>query len=317
MSHHPSATFIASRDNQRFKALLKLVAQPRLLRKAGQAIAEGVHLLQELSQWPGVRIREIWFSSGLRQHREWPLCEALFIQADVDCVEVSDPLYAQLSELEQGAGPLILFDTPLDVANQEADHTADHATERTHVDAASIPSSPLPLPFPFTRDILLLDGVQDPGNVGTLIRTAAAVGITEIWTTADCAWVWSGKVLRAAMGGHRHVHLPGLPANAFERVSQWRNAGVPVRLTQLDKSTSLFEADLSQPGIWLLGSEGKGVSDQWAALANQPLRIPMQAGVESLNVASAAAVCLYEQWRQRSLSTDLRTGTTVAPVTPR
>ncbi len=293
----PAPVFIASRDNPRFKALQKMIAQPRLLRKSGQAVAEGLHLLQELSQWQGVRIREIWFASGLRHHREWPLCEALFVQADVDCVEVSDPLYAHLSELEQGAGPLILFDTPLD-------------TPVDRPGASSSSSSPL------THDILLLDGVQDPGNVGTIIRTAAAVGIAEMWTTADCAWVWSGKVLRAAMGGHRHVHLPGLPTDAFERVSQWRNVGVPVRLTQLDKSTSLFEADLSQPGIWLLGSEGKGVSEQWAALANQPLRIPMQVGVESLNVASAVAVCLYEQWRQRSMYSDLGTGTVVAPVAP-
>lgn len=264
---------IASRENARLKAMLKMVAQPRLLRKAGQAIAEGVHLLQELGDWPGVVIREVWFSSALREHREWSLCESLIRGLKVDCVELPPALYAQLSELEQGAGPLVLFDTPL----EQVSDTGQCET-----------------------DIVLLDGVQDPGNVGTIIRTAAAVGIANVWTTPDCAWVWSGKVLRAAMGGHRHVRLCGLPEGAHARIKEWADAGVPVRLTRLEQSGSLFETDLRTPGIWLLGSEGKGVSPQWTALANQPLRIPMQAGVESLNVASAAAVCLYEQWRQRS-----------------
>lgn len=286
MNNASTFTVIASRDNPRLKGLLKMIAQPRLLRKAGQAVAEGMHLLQELSVWPDVRIREIWFATSLREHREWPLCESLMRESGVDCVELTPALYAQMSELEQGAGPLVLFDTPV----PQGDLVHDRTDVSMHAHQT------------LQHDILLLDGVQDPGNVGTLIRTAAAVGIREVWTTPECAWAWSGKVLRAAMGGHRHVRLPGLPADAFERVSAWSQAGVPVRLTQLEKSTSLFDADLSKPGIWLLGSEGKGVSDAWALLANQPLRIPMQPDVESLNVASAAAVCLYEQWRQRGAS---------------
>jgi TrmH family RNA methyltransferase len=274
MSDAYSLSVIASRDNPRYKALLKMVAQPRLLRKAGQAVAEGVHLLQELGRWPGVVVREVWFSSALREHREWPICESLLQGLGVDCVELPQTLYAQLSELEQGAGPLILFDTP----KEDGTDTRECQT-----------------------DILLLDGVQDPGNVGTIIRTAAAVGIAQVWTTNDCAWVWSGKVLRAAMGGHRHLRLCGVPDDGYARVKGWADAGVPVRLTRLEQSGSLFETDLRTPGVWLLGSEGKGVSPQWASLANQALRIPMQAGVESLNVASAASVCLYEQWRQRSV----------------
>ena len=269
---------ISSRDNPRFKQLQKLIAQPRLLRKQGLAVAEGIHLLQELASWQGLVFQEVWLADSLRHHREWAAIEnaldAALESHACEVFEVPDELYGRLSELEQGRGPLVVFRTPLTDDNTGTGDRPPH-------------------------DILLLDGIQDPGNVGTLIRTAAAVGIREIWTTPDCAWVWSGKVLRAAMGGHKHVRLPGLPDNALERLHRWADAGTPVRLTQLAQSASVFETDLRLPGVWLLGSEGLGVSDAWSALANTHLRIPMQAGVESLNVASAAAVCLYEQWRQR------------------
>lgn len=282
---------IASRDNPRFKALQKRVAQPRLLRKEGQAIAEGLHLLQELSNWPDIQICEVWFAEGLRRHREWSDCQALMAALDIVCTEVPDALYERLSELQQGLGPLIVFNTPL------LDDTQTHV-EDAHGQPADASSEGLPAGL--DHDILLLDGVQDPGNVGTLIRTAAAVGIREIWTTPDCAWVWSGKVLRAAMGGHRHVRLPAPQSDCVARVSYFSARGIPVRLMHLAQSQSLFEADLRTPGFWLLGSEGQGVSDALAGLANQHLRIPMQSGVESLNVSAAAAVCLYEQFRQRA-----------------
>lgn len=282
MSYELNSVLIASKENPRFKALQKKVAQPRLLRRDGEAVAEGIHLLQALVQWPGVVLVEIWFASSLRQHREWLQVQDWMLATGVECIEVPPELYERLSELQQGGGPLAVFRTPVgDEPGRHDEVSAD--------------------PFaPPQHDILLLDGVQDPGNVGALIRTAAAVGIGEIWTTPDCAWVWSGKVLRAAMGGHRHVRLPGLPVDALERVAAWRQQGVPVRLTRLEQSVSLFEADLRTPGVWLLGSEGQGVSPQWASLADTPLRIPMQPGLESLNVGAAAAVCLYEQWRQRA-----------------
>lgn len=296
---------VASRENARFKALQKQIAQPRLLRKAGLAVAEGLHLLQELPQWPGIRIREIWFASVLRLHREWDACENLLQTLGVDCIEVPAELYARLSELEQGAGPLVLFETPVSNRVNPAVVTSQLEPWVEAVRTGDASPASLVVPAPPSHDIVLLDGVQDPGNVGTLIRTAAAVGIREIWTTPDCAWVWSGKVLRSAMGGHRHVDLPGLPDQALHWVSHWARTGVPIRLMRLEESQSLFQVDLRQPGLWLLGSEGQGVSSQWAELATQALRIPMRSGVESLNVAAAAAVCLYEQVRQRGQITEL------------
>jgi TrmH family RNA methyltransferase len=191
--------------------------------------------------------------------------------------ELDAALYQRLSEFEHGVGPLVLFSVP-----------------HGGVSAFSAQQPP-------QRDILLLDGIQDPGNVGTLIRTAAAAGLAEVWTTPDCAWPYGSKVLRAGMGGHRQLRVITAPDDAMECLTQWGQAGVPIRAMRLDGARSLYETGLQPPGVWLLGSEGQGLSETLSALANEHLFIPMASPLESLNVAAAAAVCLFEQYRQRGL----------------
>lgn len=266
---------IDSKDNPNFKAMMKSIAQPRLLRKSGVAVAEGIHLFRELLAWPSVQIREVWFSVALRDHREWPELESALSGLEVPLYELDPSLFERLSELEQGAGPLTVFDLP---------HQGQSACN-----ADRLPS----------QDIVVLDGIQDPGNVGTIIRTAAAAGVGEVWFSASCAWPFGSKVLRAGMGGHAHLRVVPVPVDGPEWVRHWREQGLPVRATLLGDSASLYESDLLAPGVWLLGSEGGGLSQDWAALATQNLQIPMINPVESLNVSAAAAICLFEQVRCR------------------
>lgn len=142
--------------------------------------------------------------------------------------------------------------------------------------------------------ILALDGVQDPGNVGTLLRCAAACAIDQVWLGAGCADPWSWKVLRAAQGAH--ATLPVCPdialaeclaAHSGRVVALVPTGGVPV-----------FEADLRGDLVWLVGGEGAGIGPAAARAAALQISIPMPGRTESLNVAVAAAIAMYERVRQ-------------------
>lgn len=142
---------------------------------------------------------------------------------------------------------------------------------------------------------MLLDGIQDPGNVGTILRTAAAAGVDQVWLGTGCADVWSPKVLRAAMGAHFTVPLVER-VDGVAAMSAFRGQRL---ITALDGAADLYDCDLRGSLLLAFGAEGQGVSEAVAALAGLRVKIPMAPGVESLNVGAAAAVCLFEMRRQQ------------------
>jgi TrmH family RNA methyltransferase len=149
---------------------------------------------------------------------------------------------------------------------------------------------------PITSDALVLDGVQDPGNLGTMLRTARAFGVADVLLTPGSASAWSMKALRAGQGaqfglnireGIAPAELPGL-------------LRVPLVATLLEAPRAVQEVDLRAPIAWVFGNEGQGVCTDLHAIAAIQLRIPMSGAIESLNVAAACAICLYETQRQRN-----------------
>jgi TrmH family RNA methyltransferase len=142
---------------------------------------------------------------------------------------------------------------------------------------------------------LILDRVQDAGNVGSMLRSAAAFGVRQVLALKGTASLWSPKVLRAGMGAHFSLTLrEGLEADALKSLR------VPIVATSSHAGILLPEARLPEPCAWVLGHEGQGVGADLLALAALELRIPQPGGEESLNVAAAAAVCLYESMRRRA-----------------
>lgn len=144
---------------------------------------------------------------------------------------------------------------------------------------------------------VMLDRVQDPGNVGTILRACAAAGVRRVLLSSGCAAAWSPKVLRSAQGAHfslfihEHVNL----MQARDR------AAVPVLVTTLEASDDLYRSVLPPVAIWIFGHEGQGVSPALQARADHRIRIDHdRAAVESLNVAMAATLCLFEQRRQHA-----------------
>lgn len=254
---------IVSRDNARFKTLRKWAQQGRARRAAGVVLLDGVHLLEALEAGGGAADEVIVSDSGAARAE---IAAWLAAHPRLRRLALPDALFAEIAATETPSGILGVAALPQPVARPDA-----------------------------AADALLLDGVQDPGNVGTLLRTAAAAGIRQALLGPGCADAWAPKTLRAGQGAqfqlavHEHQDLA-----AF--LGGYRGSGV---VTALDAEQSLWQARLDGPLAWVFGAEGQGVSAPVRAAARLALRIPMPGGSESLNVAAAAAVCLFEAVRRR------------------
>jgi RNA methyltransferase, TrmH family len=171
---------------------------------------------------------------------------------------------------------------------------AQTATPTGVLAVITAPQSVSVLPGAFN---LLLEDVQDPGNVGTMLRTAAAAGVTHAFLSEGCAFAWSPKVLRAGQGAHFFLEI--IERADLQSVTRGFSGKVIAAVPHAD--TSLFDADLRGPLMFMVGNEGAGLSAALIACATARVAIPMPGGFESLNAASAAAVCLFERLRQERI----------------
>ena len=267
---------ITSKENPLFKEIRNLQAAGSKGQKArlarGQALLEGIHLVQT---WVGNPTLRILLTS------EMGLKNAEISQAVYGHLEICpDTKVFQLDS--------VLWDLLSDLVN--APHIAG---------LLDLPKSILAPPQSISileGDVVILDRVQDAGNVGSILRTAAAAGFTQVIALSGCAHLWSTKVLRAGMGAHRLLDL----------YEGWSNPQVlsavtaPLLAATADAEQDLFslKKELQKPVAWVMGSEGQGVSEDLLAQA-KGISIPIDPRVESLNVSTAAAICLFEAVRVR------------------
>jgi len=254
---------IRSRDNARFKTLRELATSTRERRKAGLALLDGVHLIAAYRASGGVP-------------------EQLILSERA----AANPEAAQLAAGASGQGVLVLADSLFDDVAQVATPTGIVALIRT----------PKPGPLPGTIEhCVMLENIQDAGNLGSILRSAAAAGIRTILLSQGCAFSWSPKVLRAGMGAHFSLDI----FDNVDLAAAARRLSGRLICTSGRARKSLYAADLRGPLAWVFGNEGAGVSAELSAAAAEQLRIPMSGKTESLNVAAAAAICLFEQVRQQ------------------
>ena len=145
-------------------------------------------------------------------------------------------------------------------------------------------------------ETLILENIQDPGNLGTILRSAAAFGVEQVICSIGTVSAWSPKVLRSGMGAHFELKI-------FEKrdlKSEISRFDIPVFATSLEADKSIYDENLNGPKVWIFGNEGSGVSEDIQKLATKKVKIPHSAKIESLNVAMAATVCLSESWRQNN-----------------
>ena len=255
---------ISSRDNAIVKHVHALASSARERRKSAQTLLDGPHLLEVALAHAYPLASVIVSDSGAEQ----PEIAALLARcAGVPCILLPDSLFAFVSPVDSPSGILAVIAPP------------EAGPGRVITDSC-----------------IVLDAVQDPGNLGSILRSAAAVGVREMLLTPGCAQAWAPRVLRAAMGAHFTLSIRE-GADVASLLAAYPGA---ILATALHDSTDLYRLDLRGPVAWLFGSEGQGLSPAIAALASGRVRIPMPGGMESLNVGVAAGVCLFEQLRQVS-----------------
>jgi TrmH family RNA methyltransferase len=254
---------IQSRDNPFFKELARLAGSARQRGKSRQTLLDGAHLLAAYLD-SGARPLHILLNGAALRDAE--VEELLERAAGVPMAQLDDRLFAELSELKTPSGILALIDIP---------HPETLVAE--------------------SRFALLLEDVQDPGNLGSILRSAAAAGCDTVFLSQKCADAWSPKVLRAAMGGHFVLHV----REQQDLLCVARDFPGELLAATLQPTRSLYGCDLSGNVAFLIGNEGAGLSDALLNLATQKIGIPMPGKIESLNAAAATAICLFEAVRQR------------------
>lgn len=255
---------ITSTQNPTIKHIRALLGDYRYRKKHKQTILEGIHLLQAYHQ-SGQEPLQVVVADN---YGDYPEIVALLAQTvHSKLLIVSKELYETLRTLGESPPIMALIATP-------------------SPDLCDIYS-----------DCLVIDGVQDNGNLGTLLRTAAATGFAHVICTKGSAQAWSPKTLRAAMGAHFSLCI----YEQIDHKTLLNCLKVPLFATSSHSDTPIFHCNLTHPIALSVGHEGQGVSHTLLAQATN-ISLP-QLGQESLNVAVAGSVCLYEILRQRRYST--------------
>jgi TrmH family RNA methyltransferase len=259
---------ITSPDNPRLKQAGRLIASSRDRRKAGLCVLEGTHLITVYVERHGAPETLIALDSAA----DHPTLRALLARVPPSrALTVSASAWTAFTQLPVDVAVLAVVPTPTPTLGRVADFC------------------------------LLLEDLQDPGNVGSILRTAAAAGVAQVFMSRRCTFAWSPKVLRSGQGGHFHLEI-------FEDVDlvAWaQNYHGTTVAAVATGGEPLFTVDLRGSIAIVIGNEGTGLSDELRGAASRRATIPMPGNFESLNAAAAAAVCLFECVRQRQRATSV------------
>jgi TrmH family RNA methyltransferase len=254
---------IESRDNARVKALVKLASSAAERRRTGTTLIEGERLVGA------------YRDSG----------------ATAELLAVGESAYARpemrsLVDAAPARVKLLLSDRVVDKISQVV----------TASGLVAVVKAPRPPDVPKQiGNAILIENLQDPGNLGSILRSAAAAGVRDVFLSPGSVFAWSPKTVRAGMGAHFFLSIH----EEADLVDVARRCRGRVIATEPRAKASLYETKLDGEVTWLFGNEGAGLSETARALATDWVRIPMPGKSESLNVAAAAAICLFEQVRQR------------------
>lgn len=254
---------IRSRSNATVKALVKLSGSSRERRSTGTTILEGERLVRAYAESGGRAEAILASESALADAATRSFVEQF---PAVSHLALADGIFAEISQLASAAGVAAVIRTPQ--------------------------QGPAERPV---SGCLLLENIQDPGNLGSILRTAVAAGTRQVFLSRESVFAWSPKVVRAGMGAHFFLAI----YEGVELAEVARSFSGRIIATAPRAAASLYDIDLRGDVAWLFGNEGAGLSSAARAAATTEVRIPMPGSAESLNVAAAAAICLFEQVRQR------------------
>jgi RNA methyltransferase, TrmH family len=253
---------ITSSHNSKIQLVRNLLRRSKERREACAFIAEGVRLVEEAleAEWP---FRFVLAEETLNE-RGKALMAKLHLHG-VDIEIVADNLMQSVGETESSQGILAVLE-----------------------------NLPLPIP-PASSFVLILDQIRDPGNLGTLLRTAAAAGVETVFLPPETTDAWAPKVVRAGMGAHFRLPIHALNWDEIRAHTQ----GLQIHLADMEGAISCWQADFRSPLALIVGGEAEGASQPAQELATRRVSIPMPGKTESLNAAVAGAILMFEVLRQR------------------
>ena len=257
---------ITSNQNSKIKLIRALLGRAKERREAGAFVAEGVRLVEEavISNW---RFRIALYDETLSERGRLQV-ERLRSQG-VDVEEVSASVMKSISETEAPQGILAVLETTQ-------------------------------LPIPQSSNFILIpDQIRDPGNLGTLLRSAAASGVQVVLIPPETTDAFAPKVLRSGMGAHFRLPIHSM---SWEEIRKFI-AGLQVFVADMD-GQSCWDTDLSKPIVLIVGNEAEGASESARKLANGKISIPMSGETESLNAGVAGSVLMFEVMRQRAVNSE-------------
>ncbi len=255
---------ITSAQNPLVKKLVQLSEKQSFRNKQKMTIIEGAHLTAEWLKRFGVPDFCVISSSSKRSEEVEGIiqkCEEL----NTEIIELEAKIYSKISPVIEGVGILFVVKIP---ENQCVD---------------------------FCEDVIILDRIQDPGNLGTILRSAVGFGVKQIICSKGTVSAWSPKVLRSGMGAHFKLQI--LENQDLNEVIS--KVETPIFATSLQAKKSIYDENFTIKTAWIFGNEGAGVSSELLSKVKNQVIIPQVGEIESLNVAMAATVCLAEQARQR------------------
>ena len=257
---------ISSLQNPTIKQILQLQNKKAARKKEGLFVVEGIKSIQEIPQYDQVR-----YFVSTSELAEYPIPA----RDKKKSIIVTPTVYNAISDTKTPQGIMAVVEIP----------------ERS---LESIPSK--------DQDFyLVLENIQDPGNMGTIIRTAHAFGVKNIFITKGSVDLYSPKVIRATMGSLFHVNAY-TDYEAEEYISYLKEQHIPIYVTALEEDAKpIFEIPFRRAGALVIGNEGSGVSERMKKAADYKMIIPMPGGSESLNASVAASICIYEMMRYAAL----------------
>lgn len=259
---------ITSTANVKVKRLVSLKKKRKARDEEGVFLVEGIRMFRET---PGDRLKEVYVSRSFFE-KEKRLLDQMTAGAAVPVEVLADSVFAYVSDTRTPQGVLC-------VAGQ-----MEYCSEAVSEGAAP--------------HLLVLDNLQDPGNLGTIVRTAEGAGVTGILMSRDCVDIYNPKVIRSTMGSVYRVpfvYVPDLP----EAIGRIKEKGIMTYAAHLDGGLCYDREDYCRPCAFFIGNEGSGLRREVAQAADRYIKIPMCGQVESLNAAIASAVLMFEVRRQR------------------
>lgn len=270
---------ITSRDHPLIKQLIRLERSSQYRKRTGLTLLDGVHLVQiyhaVLGSPENLVVSQSYSENSGNKH----FLRTLFKNTTPRITIISDALFREISPVKTPTGILALISIP--ELNKETDNQAEIFS-------------------------VLLETIQDPGNLGSILRSAAAANARNIYLSNQCTDAWSPKALRAAMGAHFFLHIH--ENSDLPEITQKFDGTVIA--TSLQATKNLFGISLTGPIAFIFGNEGAGLSEEIMQAADENISIPMPGKTESLNAAAAAAICFFEKVRQdRASKAVLNVGT--------